>query len=148
MEISCDLDLRLRLGGDGDRPINSSRMSRQQQQLAIFYNGQICFCDATEIKARAIISMAKREMDDQMMKKRRQQQGGGEEMKESSPAQNPERLLMNPELPMKRSLQRFLQKRKSRLNAASPYCADCVPPHRSAVSSRTTSIFGVRVLEC
>ncbi|XP_074587325.1 protein TIFY 5A [Curcuma longa] len=130
------IDLRLRLGtasDDGDRHSSTPRFcrvkkqeERQQQgnqQITIFYNGQICIRNVTELQARAIICMATSEMDDQLAKE-----------KESSPSQllhhrasvRPplsveQQLLMNPKLPMKRSLQRFLQKRKSRSLAISPY---------------------------
>ncbi|KAH9749467.1 protein TIFY 5A [Citrus sinensis] len=76
----------------------------QQQQLTIFYNGQVCICDVTEFQAKAILLLASREMEP------------------ASPA-NPESQLYSPNsgLSMKRSLQRFLQKRKHRSLATSPY---------------------------
>ncbi|KAG6537900.1 protein TIFY 5A-like [Zingiber officinale] len=132
------IDLRLRLGNasaDGDRRSSTPRFcgveQQGNQQITIFYNGQICIRNVTDLQARAIICMATKEMDDQWRKESTQAKE-----KESSPSQlllhhrsavrRPplsveQQLLMNPKLPMKRSLQRFLQKRKSRSLATSPY---------------------------
>ncbi|CAL9124383.1 unnamed protein product, partial [Musa acuminata var. zebrina] len=140
----CDPDLRLRLGinggGDGghcstefspsrvEEASGSSRSEYQQQQLTICYNGRICVCDATEIEAEAIIAMARQEKDDQTRKKRQEQQPKESSTTSSSsppPLPRPrflQHLHIDPELSRKRSLQRFLQKRKSRMNAVSPYC--------------------------
>ncbi|CAL9077976.1 unnamed protein product [Musa acuminata var. zebrina] len=139
------VDLRLRLGsssggGDDDEPSTASCNSRvarlfessgeyhhhhqqqqQQQQITLLYDGRICACDVTEMQARAIIAMAKREMDGHMKKTT---QAHRQPIESSLPPSSPrpvERLLINPELSMKRSLQRFLHKRKSRLHALSPY---------------------------
>ncbi|RRT52768.1 hypothetical protein B296_00037721 [Ensete ventricosum] len=135
------VDLRLRLGsssssssggggGDDDEPStagcnssvarsfeSSGGYQQRRQQITLLYDGRICACDVTEIQARAIIAMAKREMDGHMKKTT---QAHRQPMESSSP-RPVERLLINPELSMKRSLQRFLQKRKSRLDALSPY---------------------------
>ncbi|THU74890.1 hypothetical protein C4D60_Mb04t38180 [Musa balbisiana] len=134
------VDLRLRLssssgGGDDDEPSTASCNSRvarlfessgeyqqqRRQQITLLYDGRICACDVTEIQARGIIAMAKREMDGHMKKTT---QAHREPIESSLPPSSPrpvERLLINPELSMKRSLQRFLHKRKSRLHALSPY---------------------------
>ncbi|CAL9166049.1 protein TIFY 5A-like [Musa acuminata AAA Group] len=131
------VDLRLRLGsssggGDDDEPSTASCNSRvarlfessreYQQQITLLYDGRICACDVTEMQARAIIAMAKREMDGHM--KKTTTQAHRQPIESSLPPSSPrpvERLLINPELSMKRSLQRFLHKRKSRLHALSPY---------------------------
>ncbi|RZS02674.1 hypothetical protein BHM03_00032753 [Ensete ventricosum] len=63
----------------------------------------------------AIISMARREMDDMMTKKNQQQQPTAPPPPEAVPQ------ILNPGLSMKRSLQRFLQKRKARISDVSPY---------------------------
>ncbi|CAL9090093.1 unnamed protein product [Musa textilis] len=138
------VDLRLRLGssssggGDDDEASTAScnnRMARlfessgeyqqqrrRRQQITLLYDGRICVCDVTEIQARAIIAMAKREMDGHMKKKTQAHRQPIESSLPPSPPPRPvERLLINPELSMKRSLQRFLQKRKSREHALSPY---------------------------
>ncbi|GMH31068.1 hypothetical protein Nepgr_032911 [Nepenthes gracilis] len=86
-----------------------------EQQMTIFYNGRVCVCDVTEIQARAIIWMASREVD--------------KERRASSTPATPSSAHLPPPTPpaapatlsMKRSLQRFLQKRNYRIQAAAPY---------------------------
>ncbi|WOL15705.1 hypothetical protein Cni_G24486 [Canna indica] len=82
------------------------------QQITIFYNGRICICDVTEIQARAIIRLASREMSACVSKT-------DEQGKAAAAAARPQ--LLNRSLSMKRSLQRFLQKRKTRSLESSPY---------------------------
>ncbi|XP_065049871.1 uncharacterized protein LOC135679814 isoform X2 [Musa acuminata AAA Group] len=65
MEISCDLDLRLRLSSSGSDvcPTDSGTVGSnglveflgkskesQQQQITLFYNGRICVCNLTDTK--------------------------------------------------------------------------------------------------
>ncbi|XP_072951364.1 protein TIFY 5A-like [Typha angustifolia] len=134
--IGCDpeLSLRLGLGGGGcggedcsssascsakSIKVEGSRLA-PEKQITIFYNGQICVCDVTEIQARAIISMAKREVED---KENENNKHDFQQLQFPYKLQhrglNPE--LLNQQLSMKRSLQRFLQKRKTRIAAVSPY---------------------------
>ncbi|XP_043699171.1 protein TIFY 5A-like [Telopea speciosissima] len=112
---NCNLDLMLPTAGMDspqttmDSGNNSSRSAEtSQQRLTIFYNGRVCVCDVTELQARSIIWLARREMEDRM------------NLEPISPLQSQ---LRNPtSLSMKRSLQQFLQKRKNRIQAAaSPY---------------------------
>ncbi|KAI7725175.1 hypothetical protein M8C21_009794, partial [Ambrosia artemisiifolia] len=84
---------------------------KQNQQLTIFYDGKVSVCDVTELQARTIIKLASEEMDD----KWRRTPGS---TTSSEPSSSP---LMSGGLSMKRSLQRFLQKRKHRIQATSPY---------------------------
>ncbi|KAJ8484455.1 hypothetical protein OPV22_016940 [Ensete ventricosum] len=138
--MGCDPELRLSLctGEDGHRNYRSDSFKlgrvdsppRNQQQMTIFYDGRVCVCNATEMQAKAIISMAKREMDDDTMteKKKQQQQQQPQQSVESSTSSLPRPpspravpQMLNPGLSMKRSLQRFLQKRKARINDVSPY---------------------------
>ncbi|XP_020252234.1 protein TIFY 5A-like [Asparagus officinalis] len=82
----------------------------QQQQITIFYNGRVCVCDVTELQARAIISMARREMEERST-----------EQRELAPMEAIGPRLVNQGLSMKRSLQSFLEKRKTRIDSTSPY---------------------------
>ncbi|CAK9162324.1 unnamed protein product [Ilex paraguariensis] len=93
--------------------LGESPNQQQQQQLTIFYNGNISVCDVTELQARNIIWLASREME--------------EKSKTPSGSQPSSPLLQSPVyspatgLSMKKSLERFLQKRKYRIQATSPY---------------------------
>ncbi|XP_060179051.1 protein TIFY 5A-like [Lycium barbarum] len=82
----------------------------KQQPLTIFHNGKLVVSDATELQAKAIIYRASREMEDKTKKT-------------PSPMSEPSSPLLQPQtgLFMKRSLQRFLQKRKNRIQTTSPY---------------------------
>ncbi|URD89745.1 tify domain [Musa troglodytarum] len=114
MGVGCNpIDLRLRLGSRSSSSVEEASGKSgetQQQQITIFYDGRVCTCEVTEMKARNIISMAEREMDDQMRKKNQQSSL-------LSPQQKPN----GAELSKIRSLQQFLQNRKSRLSALPPY---------------------------
>ncbi|XP_060179050.1 protein TIFY 5A-like [Lycium barbarum] len=81
-----------------------------QHQLTIFYNGKLVVSDATELQAKAIICLASRQVEEKIKRN-------------SSPISEPTSPLLQPEtgLSTKRSLQRFLQKRKNRIQATSPY---------------------------
>ncbi|KAL3360857.1 hypothetical protein AABB24_014013 [Solanum stoloniferum] len=80
--------------------------NKQSQQLTIFYNGKFVVSDVTELQAKAIIYLASRGMKEKTNK-----------MSEPSlPLLQPQTGLF-----MKRSLQGFLQKRKNRVQATSPY---------------------------
>ncbi|KAK4399368.1 protein TIFY 5A [Sesamum angolense] len=96
----------------------------EKQQLTIFYNGRVATCDVTELQARSIISLARREMEDE--KSKSSLGGSGSEPSSplliSSPIHNSSQTRGNGSgLSMKRSLQSFLQKRRSRVQAISPY---------------------------
>ncbi|CAK7350192.1 unnamed protein product [Dovyalis caffra] len=114
MRRNCDLELRLVPFSDSDhhrQPI-MEESTDSPQQLTIFYNGTVCVCDVTELQARAILTLAGREMED----KSRSPEGS----QPTSPTL-PSQLCSRTGLSMKRSLQRFLQKRKHRIQATSPY---------------------------
>ncbi|KAG6471417.1 protein TIFY 5A-like [Zingiber officinale] len=150
MEKRCDPELRLSVGGqaaagDGSNwTSNSMRLHRmeswlrfspahqqqeQKKQMTILYKGRIFVCDATEMQARAIISMAEK-MEEIIGKQNliSQHDRQQEAMAESTvptlpPTPSSETLpkMLNPGQSMKRSLQRFLQKRKARASEVTPY---------------------------
>ncbi|KAF3329806.1 protein TIFY 5A-like protein [Carex littledalei] len=100
--------------------ICNGKASDDKRTVTIFYDGQMCTSNVTEIQGRAIISMAKREME----------KGRSKELKERTnmyPLQflsqfhSNSSQMLNQGLSMKQSLQRFLQKRRTRIASASPY---------------------------
>ncbi|PIM98305.1 hypothetical protein CDL12_20511 [Handroanthus impetiginosus] len=87
--------------------------SNKKQKLTVFYNGRVAVCDATEVQARTIIWLASHEV---------------EQKSKDSPGSDPSTPLLTSPIysptgvsSMKRSLQSFLQKRKIRAQATSPY---------------------------
>ncbi|XP_058097551.1 protein TIFY 5A-like [Magnolia sinica] len=117
MDRNCNLELRLLPAGvDADLPSadsgpsSSDELAQNSQQLTIFYNGRICICDVTEIQAREILCLVNREMHEKLTARH---------MDPLPPSQQPQPRA--PALSMRRSLQRFLQKRKTRILTTSPY---------------------------
>ncbi|KAF5194827.1 Tify 5a [Thalictrum thalictroides] len=90
----------------------------QQQTMTIFYNGKICVCDVTELQAKAILHHAYKETEERL------KSPYNSHSEPASPCLSPYQL-HSPSatgMSMKKSLQRFLQKRKDRMqNANSPY---------------------------
>ncbi|XP_027343284.1 protein TIFY 5A-like [Abrus precatorius] len=126
MRRNCNLELRLFPPSHSDlRPImeaelneSPQQLDQQQQQhhpLTIFYDGKICVSDVTEHQARSILMLANKETEERV-----RTPTGSEP---SSPLLQSHHNLYSPGsgLSMKRSLQRFLQKRKNRVQETSPY---------------------------
>ncbi|KAJ8467242.1 hypothetical protein OPV22_029794 [Ensete ventricosum] len=123
----CDTELSLSLSPGGvyhrSSDVSAGSSSRSagekaaaQQPITIFYNGQMCVCDVTEAQARAIISAAERETEAKKQSDRRPDSSS----LPPPPAPAPPRVL-NRSLSMKRSLQTFLQNRKTRaVDSSSP----------------------------
>ncbi|XP_054779435.1 protein TIFY 5A-like [Prosopis cineraria] len=127
MRRNCNLELRLfpshdsdhhvhhhPIMGEGDKNHESEMMSPedegQQQKLTIFYDGKVCVSDVTDLQARWIMKEATKEVEEKMKRSLSSSSLGQSQM--CSP---------NTALSMKRSLQRFLQKRKDRIHESSPY---------------------------
>ncbi|XP_062103498.1 protein TIFY 5A-like [Humulus lupulus] len=85
------------------------------QQVTVFFNGRAFVCDMTELQARAILLFANKKMEEG-----RETQELELELALSSVCLQSQ-ICGSPGLSMKRSLQRFLQKRKQRSQASSPY---------------------------
>ncbi|CAN8290676.1 unnamed protein product [Cochlearia groenlandica] len=112
MHKACDLELRLSPTSNSYDSQNLQQQENQEsQKITIFYNGQMCFSsDVTHLQAKSIISIASKE-------------------KSSLNGSDPPNMLwtqsvhqlQNPKVSMKRSLRSFLQKRKIRIQATSPY---------------------------
>ncbi|VVA39733.1 PREDICTED: TIFY [Prunus dulcis] len=83
----------------------------QQQQITIFYNGQVFVSDMTELQARAMILLAAGDMAER----------GISSVSNAALLALQSQIYGPPGVSMKRSLQSFLQKRKKRSQEASPY---------------------------
>ncbi|KAJ3674537.1 hypothetical protein LUZ60_005153 [Juncus effusus] len=117
-------ELSLRLGSE-EGGIREKDESENKKTMTIFYNGEMCVCDLTEFQARAIISTAMQEIkNDNEQKNERNSNNSNTNNKiqtSSAVVHHIPTPIPASELSMKRSLQRFLQKRKTRMAAASPY---------------------------
>ncbi|CAI8590869.1 unnamed protein product [Vicia faba] len=128
MRRNCNLELCLfpQYGSDNDHnnhmveeEKDSDRMSSMQnlqQPLTIFYDGKMCVTHVTELQAKSILMMANKKVQETV------KTPIGSEASTPIMVQSPHQLCSpGPGLSMKRSLQRFLQKRKYRIQQASPY---------------------------
>ncbi|CAL0334674.1 unnamed protein product [Lupinus luteus] len=96
-----------------------NQQQRQQEQhntLTIFYDGKICVSDVTEFQAKSIILLAYKKMEERLKTPNGSEPSTPTVVESHSPLYTPATPLS-----MKRSLQRFLQKRKIRKQEASPY---------------------------
>ncbi|XP_024032164.1 protein TIFY 5A [Morus notabilis] len=90
----------------------STYIDNIQHEVIIYFNGRTLVCDMIELQARSIILFASREM-----KGRKNLKGSDLELSTCLQSQ----IYGSPSLSMKRSLERFLQKRRQRSRASSPY---------------------------
>ncbi|KAI3408597.1 uncharacterized protein J3R85_020206 [Psidium guajava] len=130
MKRSFDLELRLQpysvpdfLGSSASASASSSSgsaecSSEEQRKLTIFYDGKVCASAVTELQAREIILLANRETEERSGKTPTGSAPSTPSLR-SQPLQA--QVCNSPGLSMKRSLQKFLQKRKHRIQATSPY---------------------------
>ncbi|KAJ1430604.1 Tify domain [Sesbania bispinosa] len=96
----------------------SPQQQDHQQPLTIFYDGKICVSDVTELQARSILMLANKEIEEKV----RTPTTSGSEPSSPMPVSSHYNLYSpGSGLSMKKSLQRFLQKRKNRVQEASPY---------------------------
>ncbi|OIW13928.1 hypothetical protein TanjilG_09279 [Lupinus angustifolius] len=98
---------------------HQQQQQRQQEQhntLTIFYEGKICVSDVTEFQAKSIILLANKKMEERLKTPNGSEPSTPTVVESHQPLYSPATPLS-----MKRSLQRFLQKRKNRKQEASPY---------------------------
>ncbi|PRQ29484.1 putative transcription factor TIFY family [Rosa chinensis] len=131
MRKSCNLELELRLSSSDECSSSphhqSSQDLQQQQQLTIFYSGVMCVSDVTELQARAILCAANNEIGETVVKISTipsPSPSGSYELSSPSLHYSPlcsSRVSARGLSSMKKSLQKFLQKRKHRSQATHPY---------------------------
>ncbi|KAE9594585.1 hypothetical protein Lal_00037424 [Lupinus albus] len=92
------------------------QQKEQQNTLTIFYDGKICVSDVTELQARSILMLANKKMEEKVKTGSRLEPSTPTVVESHQPLYSPATPLS-----MKRSLQRFLHKRKIRKQEASPY---------------------------
>ncbi|WJX22602.1 hypothetical protein P8452_11891 [Trifolium repens] len=95
-----------------------SEENQQHAPLTIFYDGKMCVTtDVTEFQAKSILMLANKKVQEKV------KTPTGSVPTTPTIVQSPHNQLYSPGpgLSMKRSLQRFLQKRKDRIQEASPY---------------------------
>ncbi|KAL6201197.1 hypothetical protein ACLB2K_024912 [Fragaria x ananassa] len=133
MSRSCNLELVLSLSSSDECSSSleslhqqSCQDLQQQQQLTIFYNGVMCTCDVTELQARAILCVANNELGKIVVKTSTTSSlipSGSYELSSPSAHYSPpctSRVAAGG-LSIKKSLRKFLQKRKHRSQATHPY---------------------------
>ncbi|GJW83665.1 protein TIFY 5A [Tanacetum coccineum] len=109
------LSMKRSLQSDESMYRNQNQNVNENQKLTIFYDGMVSVCDVTELQARAIIKVASGEIDEKWASRTPCSQASSPLIVSPSPSPS------TGALSMKRSLQRFLQKRHHRIQATSPY---------------------------
>ncbi|XP_048438517.1 protein TIFY 5A-like [Pyrus x bretschneideri] len=117
---NCNLELQHPSADSRFPNPNETQHQEQKQRLTIFYNGMVCVYRAsgTVLQARFILFLANKEMEEKVNSLFTPQSGSAE-----PPSPNVMSPLCSPVagMSMKKSLQRFLQKRKHRTQATSPF---------------------------
>ncbi|XP_010540587.1 PREDICTED: protein TIFY 5A-like [Tarenaya hassleriana] len=140
MESNCDLELRLLSSSFESDCISSTEDSPQKeesQRITIFYNGKMCVSDVTDLQAKAIISLANRRVEERSSSRSRPNnklsttshhlhQHSHHHHHHHHHHHNSQTSSLtlqgsNSAAFMKRSLQRFLQNRRDRIQASCPY---------------------------
>ncbi|XP_058767851.1 protein TIFY 5A-like [Vicia villosa] len=99
-----------------EKDSDMSSMQNEQQPLTIFYDGKMCVIDVTEFQAKSILMLANEKVEEIVKTPK------GSEPSTPTTVESPHQLYSpGHALSMKMSLQRFLQKRKIRIQQASPY---------------------------
>ncbi|CAJ2658659.1 unnamed protein product [Trifolium pratense] len=99
-----------------DSEESSTMQNQQQAPLTIFYDGKMCVTDVTEFQVKSILMLANKKEQEKV------KTPTGSVPTTPTIVESPHQLYSpGPGLSMKRSLQRFLQKRKNRIQEASPY---------------------------
>ncbi|CDP06840.1 unnamed protein product [Coffea canephora] len=89
----------------------SEACSSRRDQITVLHNMRsVCICDATELQAIIILWLARREVDDKLSS-----------FTGAVPSIMKVQLHSSSGLSLRKSLQRFLQKRKDRIQSATPY---------------------------
>ncbi|XP_058728193.1 protein TIFY 5A-like [Vicia villosa] len=124
MKRNCNLELRLYSPYvshrnhmvEEEKDSDKSSMQNQQQPLTIFYDGKMCVIDVTEFQAKSILMLANEKVEEIV------KTPTWSEASTPTTVESPHQLYSpGHALSMKMSLQRFLQKRKIRIQQASPY---------------------------
>ncbi|XP_010538254.1 PREDICTED: protein TIFY 5A [Tarenaya hassleriana] len=116
MERNCDLELRLLSSSfDSDsissnvEELNSSE-KEELRRMTIFYNGKMCVSDVTLLQFKEIISLASRGLVEERSTSKSHHHGHHHRHHHPLHVAS-----------VKKSLQSFLQKRRDRVQASSPY---------------------------
>ncbi|XP_058767850.1 protein TIFY 5A-like [Vicia villosa] len=118
MKRNCNLELCLYppYTFEEEKDSDKSSMQNEQQPLTIFYDGKMCVIDVTEFQAKSVLTMANKKVEEIV------KTPTGSEPSTPTTVESPHQLYSpGHALSMKMSLQRFLQKRKNRIQQASPY---------------------------
>ncbi|KAL6197408.1 hypothetical protein ACLB2K_033017 [Fragaria x ananassa] len=138
MKRGCNLELELRLSSSDEcsssleslHHQSCQDLQQQQQQLTTFYNGVMCTCDVIELQARAILCVANNELGKIVVKTSTTSSSipsGSYKLSSPSAHYSPpctSRVAAGG-LSIKKSLRKFLQKRKHRSQSNTSLPLNC-----------------------